>query len=176
LALLLRPEPNKGMSMKDSSTEQVVGGPLRDIRVWDLPTRLFHWVLALTIVGSVLSAKIGGNAMVWHFRFGYVVFTLLAFRLLWGLMGGHWSRFRSFVFTPATVLRYLRGQGKAHERFDVGHSPLGSLSVFALLGFLALQVGTGLFADDEIASAGPLNPLVSDATAGQATHWHTQYG
>ena len=60
------------------------------VRVWDLPTRLFHWALALTIVGSVVSAKIGGNAMVWHFRFGYVVFGLVAFRVLWGLVGGRW--------------------------------------------------------------------------------------
>jgi cytochrome b len=156
--------------MSDGST-----GLLR-VRVWDLPTRVFHWVLALTVIGSVTSAKIGGNAMVWHFRFGYLVLTLLAFRLLWGLVGGRWSRFGSFVYAPATVLRYLRGASRADEHHDVGHTPLGSLSVFALLGFLALQVATGLMADDEIASVGPLNRFVSDAVAGQATGWHKNYG
>ncbi len=150
--------------------------PLTAVRVWDLPTRAFHWVLALTLVGSVLSAKIGGNAMVWHFRFGYAVLALLAFRLLWGVIGGRWSRFASFIYAPGTVLRYLRGQSRADEHHEVGHSPLGSLSVFALLGVLALQVGTGLVADDEIASVGPLNRFVSGSLAGQATHWHKEYG
>jgi len=146
------------------------------VRVWDLPTRAFHWVLALTLVGSVLSAKIGGNAMVWHFRFGYVVFALIGFRLLWGLVGGRWSRFASFVYAPGTVLRYLRGQSRADEHHDVGHNPLGSFSVLALLGVLALQVATGLVSDDEIANVGPLNRFVSGSLASQATHWHKDYG
>jgi len=149
---------------------------LQPVRVWDLPTRLFHWVLALTIVGSVISAKLGGNAMVWHFRFGYVVFTLLAFRLVWGLVGGRWSRFASFIHAPGTLLRYLRGEHRPGEHVDVGHNPLGSLSVFALLAVLAVQVGTGLVADDEIANLGPLNRFVASATALDATSWHKQWG
>ncbi len=146
------------------------------VRVWDLPTRLFHWGLALTIVGSVLSAKIGGSAMVWHFRFGFVVFTLLVFRLLWGLVGGRWSRFANFIHAPGTVLRYLRGDTRPDEHLDVGHNPLGSLSVFALLALLSVQVGTGLVADDEIANLGPLNRFVSGATALGATAWHKRWG
>ncbi|MGL4809895.1 MAG: cytochrome b/b6 domain-containing protein [Giesbergeria sp.] len=149
---------------------------LSAVRVWDLPTRAFHWVLALTIVGSVVSAKIGGNAMPWHFRFGYVVFALIAFRVLWGLVGGRWSRFSSFIYAPGTVLRYLRGQSRADEHHDVGHNPLGSFSVFALLGILAMQVASGLMADDEIANVGPLNRFVSSSIASQATHWHKDYG
>jgi cytochrome b len=149
---------------------------LTAVRVWDLPTRVFHWVLALTIVASVVSAKIGGNAMIWHFRFGYVVFALIAFRVLWGLVGGRWSRFSSFVYAPGTVLRYLRGQSRADEHHEVGHNPLGSLSVFALLGVLGLQVASGLVADDEIANIGPLNRFVSGALASEATHWHKDYG
>lgn len=149
---------------------------LHRVRVWDLPTRVFHWVLALTVVGSVVSAKIGGNAMAWHFRFGYLVLALLAFRLIWGWLGGRWSRFASFLYSPGTVLRYLRGQSRADEHHEVGHSPIASLSVFALLGFLALQVATGLVADDEIASVGPLNRFVSSSAADQATHWHKNYG
>lgn len=148
----------------------------RSVRVWDLPTRLFHWSLAACIVGSVASAKIGGNAMVWHFRFGYVVFALLVFRLLWGGVGGHWSRFSSFLFTPAAVWRYLRGQPRPGERLDVGHNPLGALSVFALLTLLAVQVGTGLVADDEIANLGPLNRFVSTDTGLSATAWHKEGG
>ena len=148
----------------------------KSVRVWDLPTRLFHWTLALTMIGSVVSAKIGGNAMVWHFRFGLVVLTLITFRLLWGLLGGRWSRFASFIYAPGTVLRYLRGQARPGEHLDVGHNPLGSLSVFALLGFLCVQVATGLVADDEIANVGPLNRFVSSDTDSLATGWHKNYG
>lgn len=146
------------------------------VRVWDLPTRLFHWVLMACVIGSVVSAKIGGNAMVWHFRLGYVVFTLLAFRLLWGMVGGRWSRFGSFVYAPATLLRYLRGGSRAEEHHEVGHSPLGALSVFALLVILAAQVGSGLFADDEISNTGPLIKFVSGATSSTLTAWHKTFG
>lgn len=142
---------------------------MEPVRVWDLPTRLFHWVLALSVLGSVVTAKIGGNAMVWHFRLGYLALGLLLFRLAWGLVGGRWSRFSSFAWGPAALLRYLRARPLAGERFDVGHSPLAALSVFAMLGLLALQVATGLFADDEIANVGPLNRWVS----GRAAHWMT---
>lgn len=145
-------------------------------RVWDLPTRVFHWVLALTIVASVVTAKIGGAAAMWHFRLGYVVFGLLVFRLVWGLVGGRWSRFASFIYSPATVVRYLRGQSRPDEHTDVGHNPMGSFSVFALIGFLIVQVGTGLIADDEIANTGPLNRFVSSATGIAATGWHKSWG
>lgn len=146
------------------------------VRVWDLPTRLFHWVLAAAVIGLVITGKIGGNALIWHFRLGYLVMGLLIFRLLWGLVGGHWSRFASFIYGPGTVLRYLRGQARREEHLEVGHNPLGAFSVFALLGFLIVQVGTGLVADDEIANVGPLNRYVSSGTAGTATHWHRDYG
>ena len=146
------------------------------VRVWDLPTRLFHWVLAVSVVGSVVTAKIGGNAMPWHFRLGYLAFTLLAFRLLWGFVGGHWSRFSSIVPTPGRLLRYVGGRLRPGERVDVGHNPLGSLSVLAMLALLVAQVATGLVADDEIANTGPLNRFVSNATALAATAWHKQWG
>lgn len=145
-----------------------------DIRIWDLPTRAFHWCLAACVLGSVVSAKAG--EMVWHFRFGYAIFALLAFRILWGLVGGRWSRFTSFLYAPGTVLRYLRGDTGPGGRLDVGHNPLGALSVFAVLGILAVQVATGLVADDEIANIGPLNRLVSSSTALLATGWHKTWG
>ena len=149
---------------------------LASVRVWDLPTRSFHWLLAAAVTGSVVSAKIGGGAMVWHFRFGYVVLTLVCFRLLWGVLGGRWSRFASFTYAPATVLRYLRGRAAPAEHLDVGHSPTGAASVFALLGILAVQLGTGLVADDEIANQGPLYKFVSSETALTATSWHKSWG
>ena len=146
------------------------------VRVWDLPTRAFHWALAACVIGSVVSAKIGGNAMAWHFRFGYVVFTLLVFRILWGLVGGRWSRFANFIYAPSTTLRYLRGQSRADEHHEVGHNPLGAFSVFGLLAILAAQIGTGLFADDEISNTGPLIKFVSGATSALLTSWHKTFG
>lgn len=146
------------------------------MRVWDLPTRLFHWVLALCVVGSFVTGLIGGNALVWHMRLGYTIFTLLAFRILWGVVGGRWSRFASFVYTPGSLLRYLRRRSRPDEHHEVGHSPLGALSVFALLAILAAQVGTGLFADDEIATTGPLNRFVASATGLALTAWHKGWG
>jgi cytochrome b len=144
------------------------------VRVWDLPTRIFHWSLALLVVASIVSARIGGNAMAWHFRSGYAIFALLLFRLVWGFVGGRWSRFASFVHAPSAIRRHLRGLGRDDEH--VGHNPLGALAVFALLGLLVAQVATGLFADDEIASAGPLAGFVSDLTSHRLTGWHKAYG
>ncbi|MBS0300902.1 MAG: cytochrome b/b6 domain-containing protein [Proteobacteria bacterium] len=147
---------------------------MQSIRVWDLPTRLFHWLLALAVVALVVSAKIGGNAMNLHLRLGYGVFALLLFRLAWGVVGGRWSRFASFVPTPARLRAYLKG----HKRIDaqVGHNPLGALSVLAMLAVLSMQVGTGLLADDEIAYAGPLAARASEALVKLASHYHTGPG
>ena len=77
---------------------------MRLVRVWDLPTRLFHWMLVLCFAGAVLSAKLGGNAMVWHIRLGCAMLALIAFRLLWGFLGGRWSRFSSFFLPPGSGL------------------------------------------------------------------------
>lgn len=144
------------------------------VRVWDLPTRVFHWALVASVMGLVTTAQIGGNAMAWHFRCGYTVLSLLLFRLVWGLVGGRWSRFSSFIYSPATVLRYLKGRGAPQH--SIGHNPLGSFSVFALLGFLLLQVATGLVSDDEIAAAGPLVRFVSNSWVSSATFYHARVG
>lgn len=144
------------------------------IRVWDLPTRCFHWALALAVVGLVTTAQVGGAAMPWHFRCGYLVLSLLLFRLCWGLVGGHWSRFASFIYSPKTTLLYLKGQGSPEH--SIGHNPLGSFSVFAMLGFLLLQVSTGLFSDDEIATAGPGVKFVANSWVSLATHYHAEVG
>ncbi|ABM57044.1 cytochrome b/b6 domain-containing protein [Verminephrobacter eiseniae] len=144
------------------------------VRIWDLPTRIFHWALAACVVALVITGKLGGNAMLWHLRLGHVVLALLLFRIVWGLVGGRWSRFAAFLYSPARLLRYLRGM--PHPQDDVGHSPLGALSVFSLLAVLLAQVGTGLFSDDEIAFAGPLSARVSNAVVEQMTSYHEGIG
>lgn len=147
---------------------------MHTIRVWDLPTRLFHWSLALCVLGLLITGNIGGNWMNWHLRLGYAVLTLLLFRLVWGVVGGRWSRFSSFIYTPGTLWRYLRGEVKPEHK--LGHNPLGALSVFALLFMLLAQVGSGLFSDDDIAFFGPLVGFVSGETVSQATRYHKNIG
>ncbi len=144
------------------------------VRVWDWPTRIFHWALASLVVALVITGNVGGNAMVWHFRCGYAVLSLLLFRLLWGFVGGHWSRWRQLTCTPSALRQYIAG-AQPHTRF-LGHNPLGSLSIIAMLALLLLQASTGLLSDDEIANAGPLTVWVSERVVGITTYWHKEIG
>lgn len=110
--------------------------------------------------------------MQWHFRLGYAALALILFRLLWGFIGGYWSRFGNFVVSPATLWSYLRGVRTTAQ--EVGHNPLGSLSVLALLFVPLAQVAAGLMSDDEIATAGPLVSKVPGAWVSVATFMHTE--
>lgn len=129
---------------------------MHKVRVWDLPLRLFHWLLAAAVIASLASGQIGGNLMVWHERLGVLIAGLLGFRLAWGLTGSTYARFASFVRGPAVIRAYLRG-----EWHGLGHNPLGALSVLGLLTAVGLQTAGGLFANDDIAFQGPLYGLVS---------------
>jgi cytochrome b len=140
------------------------------VRIWDLPTRLFHWALALLVVALVVTGSVGGLWMEWHLRAGMGVLALLLFRLVWGVIGGHWSRFANFLYSPSRMLRYLRGDGQALD--EVGHSPAGALSVWAMLLVLGVQGVIGLFAYDDIAFSGPLAHLVSNDTVSTLTGLH----
>lgn len=146
----------------------------QQVRVWDLPTRIFHWTLVICIVSLITTAQLGGNAMTWHFRFGYVVLSLLLFRLCWGFVGGQWSRFSSFTYHPRVVWRYLKGQH--HPEHSLGHNPLGALSVFAMLAILLLQVTSGFFSDDEISAYGPLSKFAGESVVSLATYYHKNIG
>jgi len=137
--------------------------------VWDLPLRLFHWLLVLCVAGALLTINLGASWIDWHGRFGLAVVGLIAFRLAWGVLGSTHSRFASFFPTPAAIGRYCRGQWQG-----LGHNPLGALSVYALLGLFAFQAVSGLFASDEIAFSGPLTRAVSSSTVSTLSSWHRQ--
>ncbi len=141
----------------------------RSIRLWDLPTRLFHWVLAVAVAAAFATGLTGGNWMEWHGRLGILIVGLLAFRLLWGLMGSTYARFGQFVPGPSALRAYLRGDWQG-----VGHNPLGALSVLTLLGLLSFQVLSGLFANDDIAFAGPLRDLVAKEPSDWLSGLHRQ--
>ena len=144
--------------------------PIVKQRVWDLPTRLFHWTLVLLVALSWWSAEYHYDDL--HLYFGYGVLSLLFFRIGWGLVGSSTARFSSFVRGPASVMRYVR------DRFHwpvAGHAPLGALSVIALLAMVFVMVGTGLFAlDEDGLFGGPLAPLVSTSISDVVTELHEE--
>ncbi|MFH1603628.1 MAG: cytochrome b/b6 domain-containing protein [Pseudomonadota bacterium] len=142
------------------------------ILVWDLPLRLFHWLLVLLVVVSFVSAKIGGNAMQVHMLSGYTILTLLLFRLLWGFAGGTHARFACFVRGPAAVSAYLRSLVRGDATQHLGHNPAGAWSVILMLLALLAQAATGLFANDDIATEGPLAKFVSKALSDRITGIH----
>lgn len=119
------------------------------ILVWDLPVRVFHWLLALSFAGAYLTAESERWRRV-HVTLGYTVGGLIVFRLLWGLIGTRHARFASFVRGPAAVLRYLRSLLSAQPEHHVGHNPAGALAIVALLGLGALLVLTGWSTYNEV--------------------------
>ena len=127
------------------------------IRVWDLPTRIFHWSLVICVVGAFTTVKLGGLWMDWHIWFGLATLGLIVFRVIWGLAGPRYARFSVFVRGPRSIAGYIRG----HIPHIVGHNPLGSVSVVAVLLVFGFQAFSGLFAHDDIMVEGPLAFLSS---------------
>ena len=140
---------------------------MRRIRVWDAPTRLFHWLLVGLIAAAWWTAEEG--LLTWHYRIGFTILILLVFRLIWGLIGSSTARFSGFVRGPRAIAAYLRGE-RPHE---AGHNPLGALSVLALLGLTAAVTGLGLFAGDEDGiEPGPLAYRISVEASDVAHELH----
>jgi cytochrome b len=135
-------------------------------RVWDLPVRLTHWLLAALIAFSWWSVKYDHTD--WHIWSGIAILTLLLFRLMWGFVGSSTARFANFVRGPRQVLRYLHGDWRG-----IGHSPLGALSILALYLVTAIQVGLGLLnEDDDGLYAGPLASFLSPDTTDKIRDFH----
>ena len=130
------------------------------VRIWDVPTRLFHWAFAACVVGAYVCVKLGGLYMDWHVRLGLAAFGLVAFRIVWGFIGPRHARFFNFVRGPGAMMAYLRGalpQG--------GHNPLGALSVLAMLLAIGVQAASGLFITDDIMVQGPLYGRIDPSTS-----------
>lgn len=142
------------------------------VRVWDLPTRLFHWALAVLIGLQYATGQYHLLDMRWHFRFGYATLALIGFRVLWGFAGSQTSRFADFMRGPGTVAHYVKLQFSTNPPPSIGHNPLGGWSVIALLLCIAVQASSGLFASDEIEIDGPLAARVSSKTVRLMTRLH----
>jgi len=137
------------------------------IRLWDLPTRLFHWLLVLAVVAAVVSGQIGGKLIDLHGKIGLAIVGLIAFRVVWGFVGSTYARFAQFMPTPARIRVYLKGEWRG-----LGHNPLGGLSVVTLLLLLSAQVASGLFANDDIAFTGPLYGLIDKSLSDRLSGLH----
>jgi cytochrome b len=140
--------------------------------VWDLPTRLFHWTLVVLILLQFLSGEFGLVPMSWHYWLGYATLALVVFRVLWGLIGSHTSRFASFVRGPGAVLHYARETAAGRHVHVVGHNPVGGWSVLLMLLSILVQSISGLFSSDDLTEAGPLVDRVSEATVAWMTRVH----
>lgn len=154
-----------------SATEST-GKKTYSIRVWDIPTRLFHWLLVGLVMLSFVTGKIGGTAMKYHEWSGVAILVLAVFRLGWGFIGGQQSRFSTFVKGPATVVRYASSLLRKDSTRHVGHNPLGGWSIIAMLIALLIQASTGLFANDDILTEGPLYDWVGKQTSDWLTGVH----
>ena len=147
--------------------------------VWDIPLRLFHWLLAIAVVGAYIT----GDNHKWflHEKFGLTVLGLLAFRLIWGFVGGHHARFRQFRLSPALVIAYMQqrkqtlfahraGKPAAHQH---GHSPFGSWATLVILAVVLVMTMSGIFADHDGIFYGPMVRLFGlYETAGIASEVH----
>jgi len=137
------------------------------LRIWDLPTRLFHLALALCVTGAIVTVKLGGLWMDWHVRLGIISLALITFRVVWGLIGPRYARFTQFYASPRQVWMYFRTPTKL-----AGHNPLGAWSVFGMLAIIGWQGTSGLFANDDILTQGPLANMISSAWSNRLTSLH----
>jgi len=147
------------------------------MKVWDLPTRLFHWLLLVVLVTSYVSVHLadGPHSRFWmnlHLASGETALGLLLFRLIWGVLGSETARFASFLRSPKLALHHLATLRQKEPDNQVGHNAAGGWMVVVMLLLIAVQVGTGLFSNDDGSTEGPLAGLVSKATSDLLSRIH----
>jgi cytochrome b len=140
------------------------------MRVWDLPTRLFHWAIVALVATSYVTTQLDDIQL--HLLSGYTILALLLFRLAWGFVGSDTSRFGRFVKSPVAAFRHLAAFPKREPDDEIGHNAAGGWMVLVMLLLLAVQVGTGLFSNDDVVTQGPLAQFVSKAVSDRITGYH----
>ena len=151
-----------------------MAGKRDKILVWDVPVRLFHWLLVALMATSYFSGRAGGDWMQLHFWSGYGILTLLLFRLVWGFVGSTTARFSSFLKGPRAAFTHVAHFFREGGPRDIGHNPLGGAMVLVLIFAVLAQVVTGLFTADTDTGMvnGPLALKVADKWVERATDFH----
>jgi cytochrome b len=147
-----------------------MGTAPRIVLVWDIPIRVFHWLIVALVVAAYATWRL--NWMVLHGWVGDAVLTLLLFRLIWGFLGGETARFSRFLTSPRIALEHLKHAFQREPDRQVGHNPAGGWMVLLLLALLLAETLTGLYVANDIADEGPLTELVAPwaANAIAASH------
>jgi len=143
-------------------------------KIWDPVTRMWHWVLVLSVgIGWSFGKFMSFDTIQWHFYLGYLTLGLVVFRYLWGFIGPPPVRYRALLPTPGKLFGYLRQVGQRKPSGTPGHNPLGSLSVILMLLAITAQAVSGLFIEsDDFFEYGPLAGYVTEATVSRLTWWH----
>jgi cytochrome b len=164
-----RPEADDGFTppMRPSSPSS----PSRPVVVWDLPTRLFHWLVVVLVAAAYVTSRL--NWMDWHARIGETLLALILFRLLWGCFGSETARFGNFLASPAAALHHLRQVFRREADQQVGHNPAGGWMVLLLLILLLGETLSGLYVNNDVSDAGPLTHLVPASISNAITVLHT---
>lgn len=137
----------------------------KTVLIWDLPLRIFHWSLVSVLGGLWLTSELGTEYIDIHMTLGYVALGLVAFRIVWGILGPKHSRFSSFSPNPKKLLQYAKNFNDKSAKPTAGHNPIGALMVFLMLILVGLQATSGLFISDDIFTQGPYFDAVSKSTA-----------
>lgn len=147
----------------------------RRVEVRDLPVRVFHWSLVVLIAFSWWAADQGGNWMLYHLWSGYTILALIVFRVAWGFFGSTHARFRDFLHGPRATLDFIKNLPRPQAMDYAGYNPPGGIMILALLLGVLVQALTGLFANDDIVTEGPLFHWVTKETSDLLTTLH-KYG
>lgn len=143
----------------------------RPVIVWDLPTRLFHWLIVVLVAAAYVTERL--NWMDLHAWIGEAVLALVLFRVLWGWFGSETARFRSFLVPPAAAVRHLRHVFRREPDLQIGHNPAGGWMVMLLLALLLGETLSGLYVNNDVADQGPLTASVPAWIANAITALHT---
>ncbi|MBU2978852.1 cytochrome b/b6 domain-containing protein [Alteromonas sp. C1M14] len=140
--------------------------------IWDVPTRLFHWLLVISLIAQYLTAEVLENSMQWHFYFGYFTLGLILFRILWGLIGTTYAKLSQCFHSPKAIFNYMKCLLQSDSPAHAGHNPLGGLVVIAMLMLVLTQAISGLFMTDDIFLDGPWRAAVGDDTLDVMNYLH----
>jgi len=157
--------------IKPSSVETASDIPTHQIRIWDLPTRLFHWLLVIAFIVAMLSQG-DDRYLDIHVYSGYLFFGLLGFRLIWGIFGSHYARFSHFAFDWKPVWHYLKTLPTKQRQHFLGHNPAASWAIFIMLGFGLVVSLTGLLTLGGEERHGPFAGMISFALGSTIHEWH----